>query len=210
MQKLFFSILFSLMLALLPFRFVTEGFPCPVGYGNRVGQQLNVSMSYSACEAFNRDLWSWNDNDKSSKNRQTKQKQKKKTQKEASVGYTIGGFILAYLVCDMLLGGISFTVSRSVLGIEEGEQCSDASLWLLYFLTGIVFFVIRCCINGFVGNVFGYSANIVGVLKGFDYCCWLTLVQFLINRASKSLGTLGFLTIVGYIAGHFLMDMFFG
>lgn len=200
-RKMILSIVFSLVMVLLPMS-ITMTEPChSIGQKNQMMYQVGVNSSYSVCEAMIRAYD--NSNDKSSK-----KKQSKKVKKEASIGYTIGGFIFAYMFCDILLGVVSFTASRSVFGIDEGEACSN--IGLLYLLAGIVFFGIRCLVNGLVGNMFDYSVNIMGVLKGFDYCCWFTLIQFWFNRMSKSLGNLGFITIVGYVVGNIMMEILFG
>lgn len=206
MKKIFLSVIFSVVIVLLPVSITMIELRSNAEQEVQVMYKVCVNSSYSVCEAMDRKLWTFSD----SSNRASKKKQSKKVKKEASVGYTIGGFIFAYMFCDILLGLVSFTVSRNVFGIREGEDCSNALLWVLYFLTGTVFFGIRCLINGLVGNMFDYSVNIMGILKGFDYCCWFTLIQFWFNRMSNSIGILGFITIIGYIAGNFIMEILFG
>lgn len=124
--------------------------------------------------------------------------------------YTIGTMIVCvFFVCDILLCRIAFGISQSILGLKDYDVVAYKKVTLFYFLMGLIFFIIRCCLVGIIGNLFNYSAIIMAVIKGFDYACWISLLTFLFNYISTSRGGWGFTTIVGYVAGILLMEKLF-
>ena len=212
-KKLLLSTLFSVMIVFMPFSVSLVNYSPTTVQTIQHARQLTIALSYSACEALNKDLWSWDD----SNNKPSKNKQSKKEKKEASFFSKAFGFVLGIVVCQFLIinaEALSFTVFRNGFNsVEDAYKIvgfggnSDRGPWFGFgLLTGFLYFIGRCALIGLIVNLFTVSSNVMGFIRWFDYAYYaILLFHFCSIRLVQILGM-----VFGCFLGTFFMEKLFG
>ena len=195
-QKLVFSILFSLMFVFLPFSDVvpTISNPC-VKEEIKVEQQVDSFKLYSVCNAA------------TNNNKYAKSNKTKAVKREASFISKAAGVVIGCAVCKFLMGlagAISFGIFNNGFNMETGE-----GPWVRHgILTGLLYFIGRCIVTGLIVSIFTVTANMMGFVQWFDYACYAIMLYLFIGGRNK--GSYCMAIIGGYILGIILMEKFFG